>query len=297
MATGNITKTTADKFIPEYWSPEIRAYLKAKLVLANLVKMVSFVGKKGDKLHIPDVTEMTASAKAASTDVTFKTFTENEFTMDIDKHEESSFRLEDIVEVQSAYNLRSEYTMGAGYALAKDIDSLLHSVASVSKNIGGDGVTAWSGSANGNAGNGTDITDDGFRRAIETLDTLDVPGDDRSLVIHPSQKNVLLGIDRFTEYQFLGDGSAIRTGAFGELYGVKVYVSTQCPQLLADDASTAYRENFFLQKNAVILAMQRDVRTQAAYNIRALAWEVVVDVIFGIKLFRSNHCMKLVTPA
>jgi len=293
----NITRTTADKFIPEYWSPEIRAFLKAKLVLANLVKQVSFIGKKGDKLHIPDLSEMVANDKAASTEVTFQAFTETEFTMDIDKHKESSFRLEDIVEVQSAYNLRSEYTMGAGYALAKSIDSLLHATTGITKVIGSDGLTAWNGAANGNTGNGTDLTDEGFRQVIETLDSADVPGDDRYLVIHPSQKNVMLGIDRFTEYQFLGDGSAIRTGAFGELYGVKVYVSTQCPVLLADDAVTSYRENFFFHKNAVILAMQKDVRVQADYNIRSIAWEVVCDVIFGSKLYRSNHARKLVTPA
>ncbi len=53
LGTNNITTTTAATFIPEIWSDEIIATYRKNLVLANLVKKMSFKGKKGDTLHIP----------------------------------------------------------------------------------------------------------------------------------------------------------------------------------------------------------------------------------------------------
>ena len=72
------TVTTADKFIPEIWSDEIVASYKKNLVLANLVMKMNFKGKKGDVIHIPAPTRGSASAKAASTQVTLIAATESE---------------------------------------------------------------------------------------------------------------------------------------------------------------------------------------------------------------------------
>ncbi len=69
-STSIVNKTAADKFIPEIWSDEVVAAYKANLVLANLVRKMSFKGKKGDTLHIPKPTRGTATAKAANTAVT-----------------------------------------------------------------------------------------------------------------------------------------------------------------------------------------------------------------------------------
>ncbi len=47
LGTDNVTKTTAAKFIPQIWSDEIVASYQKNLVLANLIKKMSFKGKKG----------------------------------------------------------------------------------------------------------------------------------------------------------------------------------------------------------------------------------------------------------
>jgi len=41
LGTGNVTTTTAAKFIPEIWSDEIVAAYKKSLVLANLVNKMN----------------------------------------------------------------------------------------------------------------------------------------------------------------------------------------------------------------------------------------------------------------
>ena len=106
LGTNHVTKTTADKFIPEIWSDEIIAAYKKNLVAANLFSKMSFKGKKGDTLHIPKPTRGDASLKAASTQVTLITATETEIQVLVNKHYEYSRLIEDIVEVQALASLR-----------------------------------------------------------------------------------------------------------------------------------------------------------------------------------------------
>jgi len=61
LGTNNVTITTAATFIPEVWSDEIVAAYKKSLVAANLVKKMSFKGKKGDTVHIPSPNRGSAS--------------------------------------------------------------------------------------------------------------------------------------------------------------------------------------------------------------------------------------------
>lgn len=268
--------------------------------MANLVKRINFVGKAGDMLHIPDLSELGTTAKTASTDAVFETFTETKFDLSIDKHFYSAFKVEDIAEVQSFADLRAEYTRSAGYAMARKIDSTLHELhttASFVRKIGSDGSTAWSGSANTNTGNGTDLTETGIRNALEILDLADVPKEDRYLVINPRQLNVLRGIARLTEMQTVGNSRPLVSGMFEmPVFGIQVLVTTNTATLAADDTTTNYDVNYLFQKDAFILAMQKDVRTQGSYFLKSLAWEVVVDAIWGVGAFRLNHAVALITP-
>lgn len=289
LGTSQMTITTGANFIPEVWVSEIRAYLRASLVLASKVKMFPFEGQKGDILHVPDVSELSVNAKAANTQVTLQSPTESQFTLTINQHWESSFVREDILSIQASYDLRNEYTKSAGYAIAKKIDSDLFTLQSTLTNrvIGSDGVTAFSGV------NAADMTEAGIRRVIETLDTANVADDgNRCMVIHPAQKNVLLGISRFTEYQMLGAGGMpIRTGMFGEIFGMPVYVTTQVPVI-----ATASHANLILHKDAFAVAVQAGPRVQSAYILEYLGWLTVIDVLYGFAEFRDNYAVAVFTP-
>ncbi len=65
-------------FIPEIWSDEIVAAYKKNLVAANLFKKMSFVGKKGDTVHIPSPTRGVAAIKAANSQVTLQAAVEGD---------------------------------------------------------------------------------------------------------------------------------------------------------------------------------------------------------------------------
>src|SRR5210317_2489346 len=129
-ATGGfVDNTSAAVFIPEIWSDEVIAAYEQNLVLANLVKKMSVQGKKGDTIHIPVPVRGTANAKVENQAVTLQNNVDTEITVSINKHFEYSRLIEDITDVQALASLRQFYTGDAGYALATQVDTDLHSLA------------------------------------------------------------------------------------------------------------------------------------------------------------------------
>lgn len=107
------TTTTGAVFIPEVWSIETLRAAEQALVMAPLVKRYDGQVKRGDTLHIPQVSNLTATSKTQGSEVTLQNPTESEKTISITSWYEVSFEIEDILAVQSATNLRTEYTAKA----------------------------------------------------------------------------------------------------------------------------------------------------------------------------------------
>ena len=308
LGSNHQTTTTAANFIPELWSDEVIAGYKKNLVLGNVVTKINHNGKKGDTIHIPAPVRGSANLKSANSQVTLQGDTHSTVNLSIDKHYEYSVVIEDITEVQALSSLRRFYTDDAGYALATQVDTDLfvqsESLQGGTKGantwaaavIGGDGVTAYDQTANTNAGNGSDITDAGIRKMILTLDNADVPMDNRCMVIPPIAANDMLGINRFTEQQYIGDGSAIKTGKIGSIYGMDVYVSSNCPTETAADTSTTYRVGLMLHKEALALVEQMGVRSQTQYKQEYLGDLFTADTLYGVGELRDTSGVALIIP-
>jgi N4-gp56 family major capsid protein len=297
--TPAVTVTTAATFIPEIWSDEIIAAYKKNLVLANIVMKMNFKGKKGDAVHIPAPTRGSASAKAASTAVTLIADTETEIKVDINKHFEYSRFIEDIVEAQALNSLRQFYTADAGYALAKQVDTSLIQLgrafngATVGTNdyatatatskafIGGDGTTAY----NSSTSNASALTDAAIRRTIQRLDDNDTPMDNRFFLIPPSSRNTLMGLSRYTEQAFVGNGNAIRTGEIGNLYGIPVFTSSNADTGAGN--STTDRICLMGHKDAMVLVEQIGIRSQTQYKQDYLATLFTSDTLYGVAALRA----------
>jgi len=296
----SVTNATAAVFIPELWSDEIIAAYKQNLVMANLVSKMSFKGKKGDTLHIPKPTRGNASVKASEAQVTLQAATETEVQVLVNKHYEYSRLIEDITEVQALSSLRKFYTGDAGYALAKQVDTDLiqlgrdaqggnGTIAYDKAVIGGDGSTLYTGA------NESAITDAGIRKVIQTLDDADVPMDGRVLVLPPVARNVMMGLARFTEQAFVGEvggNNTIRNGEIGNVYGVKVYVSTNCETATGDA-----RIGMMFHKDAFVLAEQMGVRSQTQYKQEYLATLFTSDMLYGVKELRDEAAVAIAMAA
>jgi len=301
-------RTVSANFIPTLWSDEVIGAYKQNLVLANLVTKMSHKGKKGGTIKIPVPARGSASAKAVDTQVNLIQDTAGVVTITIDKHYEYSKLIEDIAEVQALSSMRKFYTDDAGYALANQVDDDLFALGEALQGgtaggtgaalwekavRGGDGTTLFDGSTSG--GGATDITDAGIRRMILTLDNSDVPMDNRCLVIPPVAANDMLAITRFTEQQFIGNGDAIKTGKIGQIYGVDIFVTNNCPTVSPASGANA-RIGLLLHKDALVFAEQVGVRSQTQYKQEYLGDLFTADTIYGVGELRNDAGIAFAVP-
>lgn len=295
-----VTTTKAATFIPEIWSDEVIAAYKKNIVLANLVRKMSFKGKKGDTLHIPKPTRGSANAKVAATAVKIQADTESEVQVVINKHYEYSRLIEDITAAQALASLRSFYTEDAGYALAKQTDDDLFALGKTF----GDGTTAWAHSNSYYIDASTGLTafaedtvvtadvftDAGFRKLIQKMDDADVPMDGRKFVIPPSLRNAIMGETRYTSSDFV-DGRGVQTGLIGSLYGIDIYVSSNCP-IIETDANNSVggdvKAALLFHTDTMVLAEQVGVRSQTQYKQEYLANLYTADTLYGVKTVRPE---------
>lgn len=303
--SNTVTKANAGQgvFIPELWSDEVIAAYKNNLVLANLVNKMPMAGKKGDRLNIPKPTRGAAYAKDAADTVTIQQTSNSEVVVVVDKHYEYSRLIEDITDVQAMDSLRRFYTDDAGYQLAKQIDTDLFTLA---KSLGdGDGSSfvhsaayqfnTTTGAAEAYDADGTaDVgafNDNGFRDLIQKLDDADVPMDNRCLVIPPSAVNEIRGIDRYNSSDFV-DGRSVQNGQIGTLYGIDVFVSTNCPTL-----ESGVKGGLLIHKDAFVLAEQMAVRSQTQYKQEYLATLYTADTLYGAEVLRPEAGVVIAVPA
>ena len=267
-------------------------------------------GKKGDTIHVPKPIRGAASAKAESAAVTIQANLESELQIAVDRHFEYSRFIEDIVETQALNSLRQFYTEDAGYQLALKVDTDLMNAATgfgdgtktfAPANTGADWVasnTYYSNAALGIAAyavdtvtSGDNFTDLAFRQLIKEMDDADVPMENRALIVPPAARSTIMGIDRYVSSDFVG-GRGVESGLIGNLYGVDVYVSSNCPVIevaAQNTASTAdTRGCLFFHKDAVVHAEQMAVRSQTQYKQEYLSTLYTADTLYGVETYRPE---------
>jgi len=294
----------------EIWSDEVIAAYQKNLKMSPLVKKISMTGKKGDTIHVPKPIRGAASAKAESTAVTIQANLESELQIAVDRHFEYSRFIEDIVETQALNSLRQFYTEDAGYQLALKVDTDLMNAATgfgdgtktfAPANTGADWVA--SNSYYSNAGSalaayaadtvatGDNFSDAVFRALIKLMDDADVPMENRALIVPPAARSTIMGIDRYVSSDFVG-GRGVESGLIGNLYGVDVYVSSNCPVIEtgAENGSSSLdtRGCLFFHKDAIVHAEQMAVRSQTQYKQEYLSTLYTADTLYGVEIYRPE---------
>ena len=309
-ANAIVDKTAAGTFIPEIWSDEVIAAYQKNLKMSPLVKKISMTGKKGDTIHVPKPIRGAASAKAESAAVTIQANLESELQISVDRHFEYSRFIEDIVETQALNSLRQFYTEDAGYQLALKVDTDLMNAATgfgngtktfAPANTGADWVASNTYYFNAALGisayavdtvtSGDNFTDLGFRQAIKLMDDADVPMENRALIVPPAARSTIMGIDRYVSSDFVG-GRGVESGLIGNLYGVDVYVSSNCPVIEVAAQNTAStldtRGCLFFHKDAIVHAEQMAVRSQTQYKQEYLSTLYTADTLYGVEVYRPE---------
>jgi hypothetical protein len=311
IGTNNQTVTTAATFIPELWSDEVIATYQKNLVLANLVTRINHKGKKGDTINIPTPVRGSATSKGENSLVKIQGDTHANTALSIDKHYEYSVLIEDMAEVQALSSLRRFYTEDAGYALSTQVDlDLFNKAAALNGGNGTAGNSGWNKgvvfnnagvladwdrSGTGNAVSLATGGDAAIRAMIEKLDLADVPQDGRAIVLTPRQYTDMLGIQRYTEQAFIGDGNAIKTGKVGMIYGVEVYVTNAMGTTQCATGSVVHDIGLVLHKDAMALVEQLGVRSQSSYMQEYLGDLYTADTIYGVGEMRDTSGFAFVT--
>lgn len=284
-----MTITTGNIFLPQIWSKEVQRATQSTLVLANVVKRFDDeLTDGGNVLTVPLISNLSANVKAANTQVTLNAPTETSFTLNINRHFESSFLVEDRLKAQSKYNLLEQYTGKAGYAIGQKIDSDLAGLYSSLTQTAGNSTTA--------------ISDANITRSIQYLDDADAPQPDRYFVIKPAGLSNLRQIDKFSRWDALGvtptpaagsgglaDGSSVvrrigPNGFVGTVYNLEVYMSTN---LVTEAGTSDTLHNLIFHKEAFALGMQMKPRMQFQYKQEYLGNLATTDALWGFGVYRA----------
>lgn len=275
-----ITRTTADKYIPELWTDELLKAREKKLVMVNKIMAVRPQGLRfGDTVHIPRLSNETALDKTAESAVTFSAATETEITVNITKYKYVAKLVEDIVEVQSKYDLFSNYRDKIAYALADVVDSdILALTQGITQSVGQLGAA------------GLSVNEAMILAGIRMLDAANVPQEDRYLVVDAYGREDLLSIANFIRYDAGGKSAAstaVNSGVIGEAYGLKVLFSNN----IYATATSAF--GMIFHKEAFAIALQKDVSIKTEYSVDYIGTKMVGYEIYGLTIARTDHAVLL----
>ena len=256
------------------WRDAILDYAERNFRLRNQVTDISDA-IEGDVIHIPRVSEETAAAKSADTAVTYSAQTDGETQVSMDQHHYEAKRIEDIVRVQSSYDLFNLYARSMGYGIAKKIENYL--AVDVLQSATANDVTL--------------STDNTFTSALvrsglqKLLDQgVDYTNGETFFYASPASYMSLMSLGEFSDFQERGpESSGVGpniSGNLGIIYGMPVYNSVDWD----DDGGTGDETATIFTRDSVLFGMNMEPRVQSAYDIDHLATSVVVDTLFGASL-------------
>jgi hypothetical protein len=272
MADYSTGGSFGDVFVSEVWSKDILLALQATTSMADIVdRYDTDVKSGGDKIHVPRIASRTAITRpfANTTAITFSAVTETEFTLDITTEALDAFSVRDVLEVQSNYELRSRYTKESGKSIQRKIDTDLLSHAGahtlVTLQIGTTATTT------------ARISATFLSRAMMHLDVQNNVAEDRYFVVDGYGHAQILEVDNFIRWDATGkENGPIITGKVGTYYGLEVYMNNLCYS-----PATNIVTGIVFQKNAIALALQKDISVKTMYDIDYDSNKVLSKAIYG----------------
>lgn len=273
LGTNHFTTTTSAVLIPEVWSSKVNDFFRANLKTAAFFEDWSEdVANGGDIVHVPNISEMAASAKAVGSQVVLSSPTETKVDLTIDTHKHVAFVIEDAVasKIKGSYKAQSVYAENAGYTVAATLEDAIIALFGGFSQTVGDSATA--------------LNDSNIRQAIAYLGAANVPEKDRAFFLHPNVIwNQLMGLDRFTLVQNTGGADPVTKGQIGTLYGLPVVETSRLGVTLGSRNGALAHKSAIAYATANVAGISGDkVRMQSDYLLEYLGNLVVVDVIFGV---------------
>jgi hypothetical protein len=276
----SVDVTTAAAYIPELWSKEIIKARTSNMVMVDKIMHVSPQGLAyGDTVNIPKLGNESARTKTAGSAISYDAATDTSVTILINQYKYVGKLIEDIVSVQSNYDLFSNFTDKIGIALGQAVDQ---AVLALTAPAGANAYSVGSHVA-------MSIAETFINAGVRILNSFNVPIDDRYLVVDPYGYEDLLNITDFIRYDAGGKTPvALETGQVGQIFGLKVLLSNN---LSIPTATSAY--GMIFHKDAFAIALQKDVTMKTEYSVDYIGTKMVGYEIYGVTWARTDHFVLL----
>lgn len=261
----NVTSTTADIFIDEYWSSELNRAIEFDIVIASLfADWTDRMRNSGDVFHLPARHHLTANTKSASTDATPEAITETQQNFTVSTHQIVAQEIEDFPELMTKYNIRNEFTMEYSYALARALDVAAAALLD-------DNTTQTVGTLT------AELTDDNLIRAWRYGRDNAAKGAGKG-VVSPAAWAGLLKIEKFTNQLFNGDtgGKALHEAQIGKVYQATFYQSQLTVGTAPNSSGHLWWGDHFFK------IIKRQPTLHQWYSPLATAWVVSADQVYGV---------------
>lgn len=263
------------QYIQELWTREIEQPFDKELQIAKLVQDRSGLAQGGgDMVNVPFAIQVDARAKAASTNVTYDVPNGAPILLNIDKHYYVAVLIEDILKVQSNYELKSVFQQRMAEGLARQLDTDLM------------GLYVSAGTA---VTGGAAVDDADILAVVTAFDSGNTPSSQRRGVIGHNTKADLLGVNKYVAYDQTGkpgkavDGSTDWTAS---LYGMDLFHSGNVP------TSTTGR-NLFFHKSAITKIEQQKPKFEMEYSVDSIGWKTVLHTVYGVGVERAASVIEL----
>jgi hypothetical protein len=222
----------------------------------------------GDKMNLPQMAHLTAASVGSYGAITPSYPSETPLSLTVDQWIYAAVEIEDLAKVQSSYAMLKEYGKEIGYALKLALEaSLLGLYSGLSQSVGTASLNA-----------------------ILELDEASAPEEDRTLIMRPASKSVLMQLDKFVDASKAGYAkSAAITGMFGDIYGIPVFFSNNV-------VSSSGIRNLVFHKDAFMCAVQKDVSTYEDGPDRyQISHTIVGHMMYGVAEKRDDHACVILT--
>lgn len=248
---GLFVKSDIAAWIKNQWATMVRREIDQDMLMRRFVMNISFPdGKFGDRITIPTVGRLGVNTKNAGVPVNLQKTSPGTWQILIDQYKETSFMVEDIVEIMLdpsgmlANNLAKE----AAYAITRDIDAFLLGQRAAIQNQTNQVLYSSSDFLNTASSVSEPFTLDVFLRAKLILDNADVPAEGRVLIVSPTQFAQLLALDK-VQSMFYRTSAPLESGIVGTLLGVPVYMTSTVG---ANNATTGFANGYNQAGNAIV---------------------------------------------
>ena len=274
MAAGNITPTSAAKFIAEKWTKKIEKPFYKSLYFKDAVMDRSELFADGGKIgHIPFLSQYDARDKVAGTAITYDANVETEITLTINKHKYLGFLIEDITKVQASYAIQEAYRGAQTEAVLRAIDS---------------DIAGLHASAGTNVAGGATADDVDMLSVVLALDLVDTPQTERTGIVHPKVMNDFRSINKYVAYDQTGEKGLATSGktAISNVYGFDLFMTNN---VVVDTVS----HNLFFHKSAISLAIQLKPTYKMEDSVDFIGVKSVLHTIYGFTVERAASFVDL----